>query len=88
MVKDWMAIVAAAGFDPMKMSTEQLYEISGKIIHDPVIGQRKLEIARAGNGVIEKGTTEKILRSMTAAERTALRERVSGVLKFPEGVKA
>ena len=73
---DWMAVVVSAGFDATKLSTSQLYEISGALIHDPEITKRKLEIvASTGRASAPSGTTQKILLSMTDEERAAVRTR-------------
>lgn len=73
---DWMAVVVAAGFDATKLSTSQLYEISGALIHDPEVTKRKTAIAaESRSGIVPAGTTQKILLNMTDEERAAARSR-------------
>ena len=76
-LKDWTQLCDAAGFEVKKLTAIDAYQIAGRIIHDPAVKKRKLEIARAtGQSVLRMGTTIKILRNMSAADLTALRERV------------
>jgi hypothetical protein len=75
-MNDWKEVCEAAGFEPRKMSPIDVYELGGRIIHDPVIRILKGPVAQANGGLVEMGTTVALLKQMSEADRAALRERV------------
>jgi hypothetical protein len=80
---DWTALLMAAGFDVAKLSTSQLYEISGALVNDEEVTQRKRQVAAEHRGRLPQGTTQRILLNMTDDERAAVRSRaLSSVRSF------
>jgi hypothetical protein len=77
MMNDWKEVCEAAGFEPRKMSPIDVYELGGRIIHDPVIRILKGPVAQANGGIVEMGTTAELLKKMSDVDRAALRDRVT-----------
>ena len=71
-----LALCKAAGIDVSRLDPMEMYLIGGRIIHDEELRVRALR----GSSIDRM----KAIQEMTAEERTNLRERVCGVLKFPE----
>ena len=90
-MKMQLALCAAAGIDVKRMEPMDVYLTSGHIIRDRILTEHALKVRAELDGVkspsiLRIGVGEAALVKMTAADRLALRERVTGVLPFP-GVK-
>ena len=70
----WVKMLLEHRFIHERTSQRNAYEILLRISNDNLVHRR----AWAGPGI----GVAKVLQDMTAAERVALRERVSGVLRF------
>jgi hypothetical protein len=70
-------LVELVGIDTRTVSVLDLLTLAGRIIHDPLIRQRKAAmVSGTGNGVLPHDADEQIIRSMPANERAALRARI------------
>jgi hypothetical protein len=74
---EYFELLQIAGIDPKGLDALEIMQISGRIIHDPLIRQRKAAmVSGTGNGVLPDDADEQIIKSMPDAERAALRKRV------------
>jgi len=70
------ALCRAAGIDVARLDPMEMYLLGGSIIHDEELRKRALT-----GGSIDRMAA---IQAMSPQERAALRERVCGVLRFPE----
>jgi hypothetical protein len=74
-------VLQAIGIQTAKMTPLDVYDMSCKVTRDKELTD--LAVAEcAGSSVVPVGTRLEIIRSMPAAERLRLRERLTGVLSF------
>lgn len=72
-LKRWAAVCVAAGFVNPDMDPMDVYILSGKIVNDPVVSRMRM---------LARKSSVEVIWGMPPNERTALRERVSGVIQF------
>jgi hypothetical protein len=75
MILDWLKLASAAGFDPSRLSVDELHILYGKIIRDSDL--RKLCLAQMQGSVISAGARADVLQKMTPQERAEFRKRIS-----------
>jgi hypothetical protein len=71
---EWVDVVNATGIKAGRLDMATVYLLSGKVIHDSVVVERKRKFAV--NGVIPTGASAKVVREMTEQEREQLRRRI------------
>jgi hypothetical protein len=71
---EWVDVVNATGIKAGRLDMGTVYLLAGKVIHDPVVVERKRKCAV--NGVIPTGSSAEVVRAMTESEREQLRRRI------------
>jgi hypothetical protein len=71
---DWIDVVNAAGIRAGRLDMGTVFILSGKLIHDSVVVQRKRKYAV--NGKIPMGASAMVIRAMSESDREELRSRV------------
>jgi hypothetical protein len=79
-MSDCVEICGVTGCDVARMNEMEVYMTAGKIIHDPVVTERKLKLAN--NGIVATGTSAAVIKAMSKQERALLWERVTGVVQI------
>jgi hypothetical protein len=73
-IENWIDVVNATGIRAGRLDPATVYLLSGKILNDPIVVERKLKFLQGS--VLPTGSAAKAIREMTEAERAELRSRI------------
>jgi hypothetical protein len=79
-IRNWALLCAAAGIDIRGLDAMVVYLLAGKILNDTQL--TRAVVKNLVGSVAPMGLRAKILATWSDAERTALRERISGVVQI------
>jgi hypothetical protein len=80
-MQDWIGLCTAAGINVRNMDEMDVYLTAGRILNDRELAAKTLE--HCGGGHMYAGARADVLKAMSAQERLAIRERVTGVVQMP-----